>query len=188
MFQRVLQLAYVDDLLAAVNKQFSQGHYRPSLRTYPEFEDEFRRLLAESERKSESARKPRQIANFDASKKTNAKDKGGKTADDDADGPEGRGDASATLGSAGGSASDLADSADASPGAFDLSKLKGKSKKGTSSAATAPAVSGKAPVDDGKKKKARNPRLGQAVLDRVDAARTLEREYHLPPLPDTASF
>lgn len=152
VFQRVLQLPYVDDLLAAVNKQFSQGHYRPSVPKYPEFEDEFRRILADSERRSDATRRPRQISNFDPSRK--AKDKG-KAGDDDGDSSD-RGGSSASLAAAGGSSSDLAGSADASPGAFDLSKLKSKNKKGVSPAAPPAAASGGKPAtDEGKKKKAR---------------------------------
>lgn len=150
VFQRVLQLSYVDDLLVAVKKQFAEGHYRPSLRAYPEFEDEFRRILRECEQKSEATRKPRQISNYDPGKK--AKEKGGRAGDDDADGP-GRSESSASL-TAAGSSGDLAGSTDAS-GAFDLSKLKAKTKKGVSPAAPAAAQSGGKPAtDEGKKKKA----------------------------------
>lgn len=153
VFQRVLQLSYVDDLLAAVNKQFTEGHYRPSLRAYPEFEDEFRRILSECERKSEVTRKARQISNFDPGKK--AREKAGNAGDDDANDP-GRGGSSASLAGAGGSSNDLSGT-DASPGAFDLSKLKSKSKKdkGVSPAAAQSGGKGAATTDEGKKKKAR---------------------------------
>lgn len=137
----MLQLTYVDELLAAVQAQFVQGHYRPQLRKYPEFEDEFRRLLAEAERKADGAKqRPKQAAAFDASKRSAGKEKAKGDADTNVGGA-----LSSGLGA--GAGAGTADG-DGDGGAFDMSKLKAKLKKPVS---TVPSPAKEA---EAKKKKA----------------------------------
>jgi signal recognition particle receptor subunit alpha len=56
VYQRVLHLLYVDDLLAAVRKEFSQI-YHPRRSTYHDFDDVFRQLHLEAEARAEGMRK-----------------------------------------------------------------------------------------------------------------------------------
>ncbi|GJM91668.1 hypothetical protein PR202_ga08067 [Eleusine coracana subsp. coracana] len=52
VYHKVLQLLYVDDLLAAVRKEFARVHYSPKRASYPEFNEVFRQLHLEAEKRA----------------------------------------------------------------------------------------------------------------------------------------
>ncbi|XP_042432477.1 signal recognition particle receptor subunit alpha-like [Zingiber officinale] len=59
VYQRILHLLYVDDLLAAVRREFSQI-YDPKRITYDDFNETFRQLQKEAEARAEEMRKSKQ--------------------------------------------------------------------------------------------------------------------------------
>ncbi|EHA8592600.1 signal recognition particle receptor subunit alpha [Cocos nucifera] len=106
VYQRILHLLYVDDLLAAVRREFSQI-YDPKRTAYDEFDEIFRQLQKEAEARAEEMRKSKQSnraplmagkkqgagAGQRAGSQGNAKQKGGKgsSGKDDGDGELGKG-------------------------------------------------------------------------------------------------
>ncbi|XP_074569611.1 uncharacterized protein LOC141826267 [Curcuma longa] len=60
VYQRILHLLYVDDLLAAVRREFSQI-YDPKRTTYDDFDETFRQLQREAEARAEEMRKSKQV-------------------------------------------------------------------------------------------------------------------------------
>nr|XP_010908801.1 signal recognition particle receptor subunit alpha [Elaeis guineensis] len=106
VYQRFLHLLYVDDLLAAVRREFSQI-YDPKRTAYDEFDEIFRQLQKEAEARAEEMRKSKQSnraplvagkkqgagAGQRAGSQGNAKQKGGKgsSGKDDGDGELGKG-------------------------------------------------------------------------------------------------
>ncbi|CAI5465510.1 unnamed protein product [Closterium sp. Yama58-4] len=69
VYQRMLQLLYVDDLLTAVRDEFADGHYDPKKTSYPDFDDVFKQLLRESEQHANELKRPKQVTNFGETKK-----------------------------------------------------------------------------------------------------------------------
>lgn len=63
VYQRILHLLYVDDLLAAVRKEFSQI-YDPKRASYDEFSEMFRQLHLEAEARAEEMKKTKQTISF----------------------------------------------------------------------------------------------------------------------------
>ncbi|THU65995.1 hypothetical protein C4D60_Mb05t09540 [Musa balbisiana] len=59
VYQRILHLLYVDDLLAAVRREFSQI-YDPKRTSYGDFDEIFRQLQKEAEARAEEMRKSKQ--------------------------------------------------------------------------------------------------------------------------------
>lgn len=59
VYQRILHLLYVDDLLASVKKDFSRI-YDPKRTAYDDFDEAFRQLRAEAEARGEEMRKMKQ--------------------------------------------------------------------------------------------------------------------------------
>ncbi|XP_017699081.2 signal recognition particle receptor subunit alpha-like [Phoenix dactylifera] len=104
VYQRILHLLYVDDLLAAVRREFSQI-YDPKRTAYDEFDEIFRQLQKEAEARAEEMRKSKQFNRAPpvagkkqrpgqrAGSQGNGKQKGGKVGSgkDDADGESGKG-------------------------------------------------------------------------------------------------
>eukprot|EP00271_Cylindrocystis_brebissonii_P011620 TRINITY_DN29498_c0_g1_i1.p1 TRINITY_DN29498_c0_g1~~TRINITY_DN29498_c0_g1_i1.p1 ORF type:complete len:700 (-),score=166.60 TRINITY_DN29498_c0_g1_i1:365-2464(-) len=63
VYQRILQLLYVDELLALVKQEFTSGtFFRPGKYDYPEFGETYSRLLLESEERAKDARRQKQSA------------------------------------------------------------------------------------------------------------------------------
>ncbi|KAL2465656.1 signal recognition particle receptor alpha subunit family protein [Abeliophyllum distichum] len=60
LYQRILHLLYVDDLLAMVKKEFSEI-YDPKRTTYNEFDDIFQQLKKEAESRAEEMKKSKQV-------------------------------------------------------------------------------------------------------------------------------
>ncbi|KAF5749507.1 signal recognition particle receptor subunit alpha-like isoform X1 [Tripterygium wilfordii] len=73
VYQRILQLLYVDDLLAMVKREFSEI-YDPKRTVYNDFDETFRQLKKEAEARAEESRKSKQ-----ASKPLNGGKKQGQT-------------------------------------------------------------------------------------------------------------
>ncbi|XP_027330693.1 signal recognition particle receptor subunit alpha-like [Abrus precatorius] len=67
VYQRILQLFYVDDLLAAVKREFSRL-YHPQKTAYREFDEIFNQLKIEAEARSENFKKsnPMPVRNYQA--------------------------------------------------------------------------------------------------------------------------
>ncbi|CAD5195316.1 unnamed protein product [Musa acuminata subsp. malaccensis] len=61
VYQRIFHLLYVDDLLAAVRREFSRIH-DPSRTSYDDFNETFRQLQKEAEARAEEMRKSKQAA------------------------------------------------------------------------------------------------------------------------------
>ncbi|XP_052199157.1 uncharacterized protein LOC127806131 [Diospyros lotus] len=59
VYQRILHLLYVDDLLAMVKREFSEI-YDPKRTVYDDFDDVFRQLRKEAEARAEEMKKPKQ--------------------------------------------------------------------------------------------------------------------------------
>ena len=59
VYQRILHLLYVDDLLSAVRREFAQI-YDPKRTSYNEFDEIFRQLQQEAEARAEEMRKLKQ--------------------------------------------------------------------------------------------------------------------------------
>ncbi|KAL5999411.1 hypothetical protein ACLOJK_037696 [Asimina triloba] len=59
VYQRILHLLYVDDLLSFVKRDFSQI-YHPNRTSYPDFDDVFRQLQKEAQARAEEMRKSKQ--------------------------------------------------------------------------------------------------------------------------------
>ncbi|XP_052199155.1 uncharacterized protein LOC127806130 isoform X2 [Diospyros lotus] len=59
VYQRILHLMYVDDLLAMVKQEFSEI-YDPKRMVYDDFDDVFRQLRKEAEARAEEMKKPKQ--------------------------------------------------------------------------------------------------------------------------------
>ncbi|KAL6847699.1 hypothetical protein ACP4OV_022487 [Aristida adscensionis] len=103
VYQRILHLLYVDDLLAAVRKEFSQI-YDPKRTTYEDFNDVFRQLHLEAEARAEEMKKSKQAVvsrpSLAASHKIGSKVRGdsrggagakkGGSGKDDSDGDSGK--------------------------------------------------------------------------------------------------
>ncbi|KAL6648198.1 hypothetical protein ACP70R_012422 [Stipagrostis hirtigluma subsp. patula] len=103
VYQRILHLLYVDDLLAAVRKEFSQI-YDPKRTNYDDFSDIFRQLHLEAEARAEEMKKSKQAIasrpSLTASQKTGPKARGdsrgnaggkkGGSGKDDSDGDSGK--------------------------------------------------------------------------------------------------
>ncbi|GER46976.1 signal recognition particle receptor alpha subunit family protein [Striga asiatica] len=60
VYQRILHLLYVDDLLAMVKKEFSEI-YDPKRTSYPDFDDIFQQLKKEAEARAEDMKKSKQV-------------------------------------------------------------------------------------------------------------------------------
>lgn len=79
VYQRILNLLYVDDLLAMVKQEFSQI-YDPKKTVYDDFNDIFKQLKMEAEARAEELRKSKQVVkpiNAGLNKKQGAGQKGG---------------------------------------------------------------------------------------------------------------
>ncbi|KAJ0970242.1 hypothetical protein J5N97_023119 [Dioscorea zingiberensis] len=97
VYQRVLRLIYVDELLLSVRREFSQI-YDPKRTSYDDFDETFRQLCCEAEARAEEMKKSKQsVRNQPANSKKqvmaqgNAKQKGGSNGNvnsgkDDGDG------------------------------------------------------------------------------------------------------
>ncbi|KAL2482859.1 signal recognition particle receptor alpha subunit family protein [Forsythia ovata] len=99
LYQRILHLLYVDDLLAMVKKEFSEI-YDPKRTAYNEFDDIFQQLKKEAESRAEEMKKSKQVnkpVNNNVGKKQgkvqngtmdggNKKKSGGESGDDGGDG------------------------------------------------------------------------------------------------------
>lgn len=104
VYQRILHLLYVDDLLAAVRREFAQI-YDPKRTNYSGFDEIFRQLQQEAEARAEEMRKLKQSgknppvlgkkvgAGSQANKKKNGKisNDGNSQKNDDGDGDENKG-------------------------------------------------------------------------------------------------
>lgn len=141
VYQRILQLLYVDDLLSCVKNEFSVV-YDPARYTYPTFNDTFNQLLREAEERAQQLKRPKQISNYGgkggrppipAKKGSNGVKKIAASSEDDGDSDSsGKGDVSSVsevevTGEDGLSEKEKNDSA------FDVSKLKKKGDKGKGS-------------------------------------------------------
>eukprot|EP00899_Mesostigma_viride_P005291 jgi/Mesvir1/14763/Mv05404-RA.1 len=138
VFQRMLQLLYVDDLLEAVKKEFS-GRYRENTFDYKDFDDVFRQLHQEAEARAEEAKRPGKIVQAEPVKKqkqrvenktkTGPSGKSGKSgkggSDDEADTKE-----SETTANSATDTAEVVKSGEVT-GGFDISKLKQRSGKGS---------------------------------------------------------
>ena len=142
VYQRILALTYVDDLLESVKRSFVDGHYDksdPGRVSYAGFGDELSRLTKKAEASAAARKAPKGAPKaFDAAKKAAKRnDASGKAriaddADDDAEsakGGDGKG-GGATDGDGGDSAARAKQTA-AATAAFDISKLKKKGGKGS---------------------------------------------------------
>lgn len=101
VYQRILHLLYVDDLLAAVRREFAQI-YDPKRTSYPGFDETFRQLQQDAEARAEEMRKSKQAGRAPlpaASKKqgsqrsgsqANGKQKNSSSGKEDADGDSGK--------------------------------------------------------------------------------------------------
>lgn len=69
VYQRMLQLLYVDDLLLSVRDAFADGHYDARRCVYPEFGPVFKGLLTSAETRAQELKRPKQVTNFDHTKK-----------------------------------------------------------------------------------------------------------------------
>lgn len=79
VYQRILHLLYVDDLLAKVKQEFSQI-YDPKKTLYNDFDDVFQQLKMEAEARAEELRKSKQVSkpvSANLSKKQGAGQKSG---------------------------------------------------------------------------------------------------------------
>nr|XP_010910254.1 signal recognition particle receptor subunit alpha homolog [Elaeis guineensis]XP_010910255.1 signal recognition particle receptor subunit alpha homolog [Elaeis guineensis] len=155
VYQRILHLLYVDDLLAAVRREFSQI-YDPKRTAYDEFDEIFRQLQKEAEARAEEMRKSKQsnralpVAGKKqgpgqrAGSQGNGKQKGAKVCSgkDDGDGESGEG-RGLSKGSSNGQENGIKESSrapsvvvkgkeDGTPevGAFDVNKLQKLRSKG----------------------------------------------------------
>lgn len=75
VFRQFLHLLYVDDLLAAVKREFSQI-YDPKQVVYPDFDDTFRQLQIEAEARAEEMKKSKQQLKPAAASSLNKKQQG----------------------------------------------------------------------------------------------------------------
>ncbi|KAF3796859.1 Signal recognition particle receptor subunit alpha [Nymphaea thermarum] len=75
VFRQFLHLLYVDDLLAAVKREFSQI-YDPKRVVYPDFDDTFRQLQIEAETRAEEMKKSKQLVKPAAASSLNKKQQG----------------------------------------------------------------------------------------------------------------
>ncbi|CAL9125120.1 unnamed protein product [Musa textilis] len=152
VYQRIFHLLYVDDLLAAVRREFSRIH-DPSRTSYDDFNETFRQLQKEAEARAEEMRKSKQAARVPTvpKKQTNGSGKqrnsgsGGNTSGsgkDESDGDPGKGRWLAN-GSSNGQGDDSKDNSRAPSGflkgkengapevgAFDVNKLQKLRSKG----------------------------------------------------------
>ncbi|CAI5509381.1 unnamed protein product [Closterium sp. Naga37s-1] len=147
VYQRMLQLLYVDDLLTAVRDEFADGHYDPKKTTYPDFDDVFKQLLRESEQHANELKRPKQVTNFGETKKGKGMNKatgagkgkgtganqrkggvakdGGDSGSDDTGDEDGAANSEAEQPASRPSSS----SAVSSAGAFDVSKLRNRANR-----------------------------------------------------------
>ena len=141
MYQRILALTYVDDLLESLKRSFVDGHYDksdPGRASYAGFGDELSRLTKKAEATAAARKAPKGAPKaFDAAKKAAKRnDASGKARIADADDAESAADATSKGGGAGdggdgGDAAARAKQAAAATAAFDISKLKKKGGKGS---------------------------------------------------------
>ncbi|CAI5999667.1 unnamed protein product, partial [Closterium sp. NIES-65] len=147
VYQRMLQLLYVDDLLTAVRDEFADGHYDPKKTSYPDFDDVFKQLLRESEQHANELKRPKQVTNFGETKKGKGMNKatgagkgkgtganqrkggvakdGGDSGSDDTGDEDGAANSEAEQPASRPSSS----SAVSSAGAFDVSKLRNRANR-----------------------------------------------------------
>ncbi|BBN16302.1 signal recognition particle receptor subunit alpha [Marchantia polymorpha subsp. ruderalis] len=69
VYQRMLHLLYVDELLSLVKKKFSAIYSEDRTSYSPDFDDTFRQLLKEAEARAEEMKRNKQTANFGVVKK-----------------------------------------------------------------------------------------------------------------------
>lgn len=141
VYQRILALTYVDDLLESLKRSFVDGHYDksdPGRASYAGFGDELSRLTKKAEATAAARKAPKGAPKaFDAAKKAAKRnDASGKARIADADDAESAADATSKGGGAGdggdgGDAAARAKQAAAATAAFDISKLKKKGGKGS---------------------------------------------------------
>ncbi|KAG4929769.1 hypothetical protein AAZX31_17G071200 [Glycine max] len=96
VYQRVLHLLYVDDLLAAVKREFSRL-YHPQKTAYRDFDEIFQQLQIEAESRSENFKKPNPVPALAPNRKQNGTWQGqglgqnaGSEKKSDGDGKKGR--------------------------------------------------------------------------------------------------
>ncbi|CAI5528090.1 unnamed protein product [Closterium sp. Naga37s-1] len=153
VYQRMLQLLYVDDLLTAVRDEFADGHYDPKKTSYPDFDDVFKQLLRESEQHANELKRPKQVTNFGETKKGKGMNKatgagkgkgtganqrkggvakdGGDSGSDDTGDEDGAANSEAEQPASRPSSSSPVSSA----GAFDVSKLRNRANRSKQAAA-----------------------------------------------------
>ncbi|GAQ87478.1 signal recognition particle receptor [Klebsormidium nitens] len=68
VYQRILQLLYVEELLAAVKAEFAPT-YKEGKYSYKGFDDKFQRMLQAAETRAEESRRSKQITKFENTKK-----------------------------------------------------------------------------------------------------------------------
>lgn len=177
VYQRILHLLYVDDLLAMVKREFADI-YDPKRTVYDDFDDIFRQLRKEAEARAEEMKKSKQVTqtiNNNIGKKQGQVKKSGtqggnekKSSDSGKDGDDGKnlknrkiqnghakGNDVATNKSASGVISGK-ENGDSNSAAFDVSKLQKLRSKGTKKADT---VANKIPAADPKKKMTKKNRV-----------------------------
>ena len=131
VYQRILALTYVDDLLESLKRSFVDGHYDksdPGRASYAGFGDELSRLTKKAEATAAAKKAPKGAPKaFDAAKKAAKRNDASCKARiaDDAE------SADASKGGDGGDAAARAKQAAATTAAFDISKLKKKGGKGS---------------------------------------------------------
>eukprot|EP00897_Mesotaenium_endlicherianum_P002686 jgi/Mesen1/2445/ME000158S01643 len=144
VYQRALQLLYVDELLQSVKDAFS-GIYSPKKTVYTDFDTTFQQLLREAEEYGKEMRRPKQITEFTKTKKGQSvqrqsaggsrssqkqDDKGDGEGADDSDGKaftNGNGTTSAASETEG-SESEVMNGGGKGQDAFDFSKLRHRKK------------------------------------------------------------
>ncbi|KAK6944340.1 Signal recognition particle, SRP54 subunit, GTPase domain [Dillenia turbinata] len=188
VYQRILHLLYVDDLLSMVKQEFSEI-YDPKRNVYNDFDDTFRQLQKEAEARAEEIKKSKQVAkpvnnNVGKKQKTGfnegSKKKGDESGKDGGDGESAKGrkvENGLTNGHHVGSKESLIDgnvngkeNSNTNVGAFDVNKLKLRSSKGAKKTDT---VTNKGSKADPKKKITKKNRVWddsppEAKLDFTD--------------------
>lgn len=68
VYQRILQLLYVDEILSSVKQEFT-SLFKPGKCAYPEFDDTFQQLLLEAEDRAKELKLRKQMTSFSDTKK-----------------------------------------------------------------------------------------------------------------------
>ncbi|GER44208.1 signal recognition particle receptor alpha subunit family protein [Striga asiatica] len=152
VYQRILHLLYVDDLLAVVKKEFSEID-DPKRTSYPDFDDIFQQLKKEAEARAEDMKKSKQVVkpsnnnNNPGRKQDRNGNKSGKDGDDALDRPLENGSLRKNISNKVISSNGKEENGASNNGAFDVSKLQKRSKGGKKTE----AIVGKVPKVELKK-------------------------------------